>query len=305
MKTIFIGTSKFGIPALDNLKRDYSLLAVVTMPDKPVGRKKILTPPDVKIWAEKNNVKVFQPIKISEIENELKAFAPDLMVVAAYGQIIPVPILNIPKLGCINIHSSLLPKYRGASPIQTAILNNDKTTGVTIMKMDREMDHGAILSQESIVIEEPDDYTSLHEKLSNLGAELLSKTLPKYINGEIKPVEQNHSEATFVKLITRADAKIDWTKPARQILQQIKALNPEPGTWTTLDKKSVKILKAEEVKTGLIELPGKIYADGKNCLVKCGDYSLKLLQVQPEGKNPISGSDFLNGLKNLETKVLI
>lgn len=305
MKTIFIGTSEFGIPALEMLKQDFDLLAVVTMPDRPAGRKKILTPSPVKEWAIKNNVRIFQPEKISEIAKDLKTLAPDFLIVASYGQIIPNEILLTAPKDAINLHSSLLPKYRGASPIHAAILNDDKETGVTIMLMDEKMDHGPILSQAKIAISESDDYLSLHQKLANLAAETLKETLPKWLGGSIQAIPQNHEQATFVKLISRADARIDWTKPARQIIQQIKAYNPEPGTWTTLDKKSVKIIKTEEVRTGKIELPGKIYSEGRDCLVKCGDYSIKLLTVQPEGKKPISGSDFLNGLKNLETKVFV
>jgi methionyl-tRNA formyltransferase len=305
LKSIFIGTTDFGIPVLNLLKKDYNLQLVITQPDKPVGRKKILSPPPVKIWAMGNGVNFLQPEKIAETEQAIKSIAPDFMVVAAYGQIIPMYILDLPKHGSINLHSSLLPKYRGASPIQAAILNDDKETGITIMQMDEKMDHGGIIAQSKIPIEEIDDYSRLHQKLAELSAQLLSDTLPKWLDGSIKAQDQDHAQATFVRMINRNDARIDWTNQARQILQKIKALNPEPGTWTTLDNKSVKIMEAEEVHTGKIDLPGKLYAEGRDCLVKCGDYSLKLLQVQPEGKNPISGKDFLNGIKNLETKVFV
>lgn len=304
-KIIFIGTTEFGIPALELLKRDYDLKLVITQPDKPTGRKKIPTPPVTKMWALGNGVNFLQPENIAMAEQAIKDIAPDVLIVAAYGQIIPKSILDLPARGSINLHSSLLPKYRGASPIQAAILNDDKETGITIMQMDEKMDHGGIIAQSKIAIEESDDYFRLHQKLANLAAQLLETTLPKWLDGTLTAKEQDHSQATFVKMIKRDDARIDWTNPARQILQKIKALNPEPGTWTTLDKKSVKIMGAEEVRTGKIELPGKIYAEGKDCLVKCGDYSLKLLQVQPEGKNEVSGRDFLNGLKNLETKVFV
>jgi methionyl-tRNA formyltransferase len=305
MKTIFIGTTELGLPALDMLKRDHDLRLVTTQPDRPAGRKKILTPPPVKAWAMGNGVNFAQPEKIADAEEAIKAIAPDVIVVASYGQIIPRYILDLARFGSINIHPSLLPKYRGPSPIQAALLNDDKETGVSIMMMDEKMDHGPILTQTKIRVEDSDDFTALHDKLAELGAAALSEVLQKLPGGSIKPKEQDHSQATFVKLIKRDDARIDWTRPARQILQKIKALNPEPGTWTTLDKKSVKIVEVEEVRTGKIELPGKIYAEGRNCLVKCGDYSIKLLLVQPEGKNEIAGSDFLNGLKNLETKVFI
>jgi methionyl-tRNA formyltransferase len=227
------------------------------------------------------------------------------MVIASYGQIIPAIILNIPTKGCVNLHASLLPQYRGASPIQAAILNGDYKTGVTLMLMDEKMDHGPIISQISVTVPATDDYQSLHSKLSAAAAGLVEKSVPDWLAGKLQPVPQNHDAATYVKLITRKDARLDWTQPAVEILRKIRALNPEPGTWTTLDKKSVKIMGAEETKSGRIELPGKIYGDGKDCLVKCGDYSLKLKLIQPEGGKPMSGHEFLNGLKQLETKVFI
>lgn len=306
MKVIFIGTTELGIPSLDMLKEEHDLQLVITTPDRPAGRKKILTPSPVKKWAVENGVNCLQPQKISEAKETIQAIEPDAMVVASYGQIIPKTILELPKYGSVNIHPSLLPKYRGATPIPATLLNDDKETGVTLILMDEKMDHGPILASAKITVDEADNFKSLHDdKLAKLGAQLLSTTLPKLLAASLKPQIQDDSQATFVKFFTREQGRIDWTKPARQILQQIKALNPEPGTWTTLDKKSVKIMGAEEVRSGKIELTGKIYAEGRDCLVKCGDYSLRLLEVQPEGKNPISGKDFLNGLKNLETKVFI
>lgn len=304
-KIIFVGTTDFGVPALEYLKQNHDLLFVITQTDKPAGRKKILTSPAVKNWAESNGVKVLQPLKIEDEIESIKSASPDVLIVGAYGQIIPNAVLDIPSKGSLNLHTSLLPKYRGASPIQNAIMNGDKETGITIIKLDEKMDHGPIISQATIPIENSDTYPTLHAKLAVLAAKLLSEILPQWIDGKISPQEQSHAEATFVKMIKRDDARLDWTQPARSIVQKIKALNPEPGTWTTLDKKSVKILSVEEVHTGRIDLPGKIYSENKDCLVKCGDYSIKLLLVQPEGKNPISGTDYINGLKNLETKVLV
>jgi methionyl-tRNA formyltransferase len=304
-KIIFAGTTDFGIPALETMKRDFDLALVITQPDKPVGRKKIMSAPPVKLWAIENGVDVIQPEKIADAEAKIREIAPDAMVVAAYGQIIPKKVLELPKHGSINLHSSLLPKYRGASPIQNAILNDDKETGVTLMLMDEKMDHGAILAIHKVAIEETDDYSLLHGKLAEAAGILLEEALPKFFAGQVTPQEQDHTQASYVKMINRDHARIDWTKPARITMQQIKALNPEPGTWTTLDGKSIKILKAEEVRAGKIELPGKIYSDMKDCLVKCGDYSLKLMLVQLEGKNPISGTDFLNGIENSKNQFLI
>ncbi len=305
MKVIFAGTTDFGIPTLEMLKENFELKLVIAPPDKPVGKKKVLTAPAVKQWAITNGYEVIQPARIQDALTKIQEISPDVMVVAAYGQIIPLPILNLPKHGSINLHSSLLPKYRGASPIHAAILNDDKETGVTIMAMDEKLDHGPILGVAKVSINEHDNYPSLHKKLSEIAPGTLLEVLQKIQSGQIQSTPQDESQATNVKMFSREDARIDWTKPARSILQKIKAYNTEPGTWTTLDGKSVKIIAAEEAKDGRIELPGKIYQLGSDCLVKCGDYSLKLLTVQPEGKKPYSGKDFLNGLKNLETKVFV
>lgn len=303
-KVVFIGTSDFGIPTLEYLKQNHDLLFVVTPPDKPAGRKKVLTASPVKMWAQLLGIKVLQPIKIEDEFETLKNSGADVFIVGAFGQIIPQVVLDIPTKGSLNLHTSLLPKYRGASPIQNAIMNDDKETGISVIVMDEKMDHGPILAQASTKIEDFDTYPKLHAKLAVLAGKLLSETLPQWLDGKIQPQEQNHEQATFVKLIKRDDARIDWTQPARKIVQKVKALNPEPGTWTTLENKSVKILEVEEVQDGRVELAGQIFADGKNCIVKCGDYCVKLILLQPEGKNPISGSDFINGLKNFETKVL-
>jgi methionyl-tRNA formyltransferase len=304
-RVIFAGTTELGIPTLEMLKRDFDLALVITPPDRLAGRKKTPNPSPVKKWAVENNVRIEQPEKISDLEGAIKEIAPDLLVVVAYGHIIPKNILDIPKKGSINFHPSLLPKYRGPSPIKTAIMNDEKETGVTIMVMDEKMDHGPLLSLVKMQVDESDNHDQILQKLAGLGADTLKDVLPKWMVGEIKPEEQDHDKATFSKMIRRDDARIDWTQSSRSILQKIKALNPEPGTWTTLDGKSVKIMGAEEHKNTKIELPGQIYAEGRDCFVKCGDYSLKLTLVQPEGKNPVSGQDFLNGLKNLETKVLV
>lgn len=302
MKIVFIGTTEFGIPSLERLKQEHEIALVVTQPDKPAGRKKIMTSPPVKLWADLHNLPVIQPAKIREILEDIKKISPDLIITASYGKIIPEDILNIPKHKSINIHPSLLPKFRGPSPIQSAILEDEKVTGITIMLMDKEMDHGPILAQENTKIDDADNFQTLHDKLAHQSAELLAKTITSLET--IVPQEQNHDSATFTKFFAREDGKIDWTEPASKIVQQINALNPEPGTWTTLDNKSVKILSAEETSDNLVDLPGKIYSENKSCMVKAGDYSVMLLMVQPEGKKPMTGQDFINGIKNIETKIL-
>ncbi len=291
MKIIFAGTSEFGIPTLEKLKKNYELVLVITQPDKPAGRKQIMTASPIKLWAEKNNIPLEQPEKLSSIPD------CDLLLVAAYGQIIPKQVLDTPKFGSINIHGSLLPKYRGASPIQYTLLNGDKEAGITLIKMDEKMDHGPILSKERLAVSDTDTFQVLYKKLADVAADLATKTLPDWFAGKIKPAEQVHSIATYTKLLTREDAKLDWSQPARVIDQKIRALNPEPGTWTKLDDKIVKILSAKILQEPKIELPGKIYNHAGDMAVKAIDGSLIILQLQPEGKNPMSGRDFLNGLK--------
>jgi methionyl-tRNA formyltransferase len=304
-KIIFVGTTEFGIPTLEKLKTLFEIPLIITQPDRPTGRKQTLTPPPIKLWAQKNNIQVSQPEKISDVKSNIKELTPDILLVAAYGQIIPAEILNIAKMGSVNIHGSVLPKYRGPTPIQTAILNNDKDTGITLLKMDEKIDHGPIITAVHIPIRENENFITLYSRLAELSADLCIKSLPDYIDGKLIPREQNHSAATFTKLIAKDDGRIKWTNSAQMIHQQVLALNPEPGTWTRLEEKSVKILKTELLIENKIELAGKLYRSGENLAVKCADFSLKLIEVQPEGKKPMPGSDFLNGLKNLETKIFV
>lgn len=269
MKIIFMGTPEFSATILTALlNSDYEIAAVITNPDAPVGRKQILTPSPVKVVAEKNKIPIIQPEKMRD-------FNVDLAIVAAYGKIIPKHILDIPRYGTINVHPSLLPKYRGASPIQNAILNGDKKTSVTIMKLDKEMDHGPILAQEEFPIADSDTYESLSQKLAMMGAELLTKTIPDYVSGKIKPVEQKHAEATYTKIIKKEDGKIDWSKSAAEIERMIRAFYPWPTAWTTWNSKVLKILEAE---------------------VRNEKLAIKKLQL--EGGKILSIKEFLNGHKD-------
>jgi len=211
MKIIFMGTPEFGAIILEGLiKANYKLVLVITAPDKPVGRKQILTPSPVKVVAQKYKIPILQPEKIQEAIAEIRATSPGLVIVAAYGQILPKEILDIPKYGCLNFHPSLLPKYRGPSPIQYAILNGEKKTGVTIMLMNEKMDHGPILAQSALIVEEDETGQSLHNKLANLGARLLMETIPKWQKGMIKPQPQDEKKVTFTKILSREDGKINW-----------------------------------------------------------------------------------------------
>ncbi len=304
-KIIFAGTTEFGIPTLEQLKKNYELVLVITQPAKPTGRNQQLTSPPVKVWAQKNNIPVEQPEKINDLRLRIKDLKPDLLLVAAYGQIIPKEILDLPKFGSINIHGSVLPKYRGASPIQATLANGDKSVGISLLKMDEQMDHGPVIAIQTMAVDNDDNFLTLYKKLSVLSADLVLKILPDYFGGKIQPQPQNHSQATFTKLLTRQDGKIDWAKPALEIRNKIRAYNPEPGTWTTLGGKIVKILETEIFNDHKIELPGKLYVANDDLAVKCVDYSLLLKKVKPEGKNEMTGKDFLNGLKSLNDKLFL
>ncbi len=308
-KIIFFGTSDFAVPALEALvKEGYEIIAVVTNPDEPTGRKKIPTPPPVKVAVEKLNLSIWQPqnLKIESlnlIENwKLEIGNCDLGVVAAYGKIIPAEIINLPRLGIINIHPSLLPKYRGPTPIQTTILNGEKETGVTIIKIDEEVDHGNIISKSQISISNGDNYKTLEDKLAELGAELLVKILPDYLAGKIELQSQDHSQATFTRKFTREDARISWAKTAEEIDRQIRALNPEPGVWTTWNGRVIKILEA-----GAIDGNGQIgQISQENGKIKVGTAKgfIVLKTVQLEGKKPAPAEDFARGNKDFIGSVL-
>ncbi|MFC1595175.1 methionyl-tRNA formyltransferase [Patescibacteria group bacterium] len=278
---IFFGTPEFAVPTLKALiNNGYKPIAVVTAPDKPVGRKQIITPPPVKILAEKHSIKIIQNGEIPRA---------DLGIIAAYGKIIPKSIIDSFPKGIINIHPSLLPKHRGASPIQTAILNNDSETGVTLMLTDEKMDHGPILAQSKIQVTNDKMFTELHNELAKLGAELLIETLPKWLNKEIKPIEQNHSKATYTKILKKEDGKIDKNKSCDAILRQIKAYEKWPTSWTIFKTKNkdirIKILKAKK---------GGEKNDELTIVVKDG--FLIIEELQPEGKKPMTARDFLNGI---------
>ncbi len=274
MKIIFMGTPKFGAIILKELcNANLKPELVITTPDKPVGRKQLLTPSSVKEVAQKYKISILQPEKIENCKLEIKNYQPELIIVAAYGKILPEEILEIPKYGCLNVHPSLLPKYRGSSPIQSAILKGEKTTGITIMLMDKEMDHGPIISSSKFKIQILNlTYKELHNKLAESAAKLLIKIIPKWIKEEIKSKPQNHSKATYTKILKKQDGKIDWQKPIEYIERQTRALNPWPSTYTIYNGKILKILKIELLKNKLI-----------------------IKEVQLDGKKPMSFKDFLRG----------
>ncbi len=248
-KIVFMGTPDFSVPILRKLIEDgYDVIGVVTQPDRPVGRKKVLTPPPVKVEAMKFGIPVFQPEKIREKDELTKILAlkPDLIVTAAFGQILPNELLAAPQHGCINVHASLLPELRGGAPIHYAIMQGKKKTGITIMYMVEKLDAGDILTSVEVPITEEDNVGTMHVKLSEAGAILLSKTLPLLLEGKLTAIPQNEENATFAPTIKRAQEKIDWTKTGEEIYNHIRALNPWPVAFTILDGQVLKIWRAEK-----------------------------------------------------------
>ncbi len=301
MKIIFIGTPEFGVIILEELiKANFKPVLVVTAPDKPVGRKKITTPPPVKTSAQKYKIPIVQPEKICDSQSEISNLKPDLIVVAAYGQILPKEILEIPEYGCLNVHPSLLPRWRGSSPIQYTILNGDKETGVTIILMTEKVDQGDIIAISKFQITNPRiTYLKLHNILAGKGANLLLEVIPKWIKGKIKPFPQDETKATYTKILKKEDGKIDWKKPAEYIERQIRAFQPWPGAFTFLKLKNLKILDADvlkQTKNGPFGPPGKTYlAPNDKIAAQTGKDFLIIEKLQLEGKKPMSSEEFLRG----------
>lgn len=293
-----MGTPDFSTKVLEMLIAEEDVIAVVTQPDRPVGRKRVMTPPPVKEVALENGIEVYQPEKISQSDDlqTLIDMEPDLIVTAAFGQILPKSLLDAPKLGAINVHASLLPKYRGGAPIHQAIIDGEKETGVTIMYMAPKLDAGDIISQQAIEIEPNDNVESMHDKLSFLGADLLKKTLPEIINGTNDRIEQDDSKATFASNISREDERIDWTQSAQQIYNHIRGLSPWPVAYTKLDDTNMKLYAAriEEGKNGN---PGEILETTKKAIIvgTGSDDAIALTEIQLSGKKRMPTANFLSG----------
>ncbi|QBK25586.1 methionyl-tRNA formyltransferase [Ureibacillus thermophilus] len=299
-KIVFMGTPDFSVPILRMLHEEgYEILAVVTQPDRPVGRKRVLTPPPVKEEALRLGLKVLQPEKLkgSEELEEILRLNPDLVVTAAFGQILPKELLDAPRLGCINVHASLLPKYRGGAPIHQAIMDGEEKTGVTIMYMAEKLDAGDIISQREIPIEEMDHTGILFEKLSLLGRDLLKDTLPSIIAGTNARIPQDESKATFAHNITREQERIDWSKSAREIYNQVRGLHPWPVAYTTYKGENMKIWWAKIGDSNAKGQPGEVVKIAKNYFeVATGEGTLAILELQPAGKKRMSAEDFLRGV---------
>ncbi|MDP4010351.1 MAG: methionyl-tRNA formyltransferase [Candidatus Spechtbacteria bacterium] len=295
-KIVFLGTPKFAKIILEKLILSrHKPVLVITSPDKPVGRKQKLTPSPVKVLAERKKIPVLQPEKLDEeFINKLRGNSYDLFVTAAYGKLLPKKLLDIPKHGTLNVHPSLLPKWRGSSPVQYSILNGDKETGSTIMLLDEKLDHGPILAQESLEIKKSNTAPILSNKLAKHGAELLTRTIPKWLNGKIEPKEQDHGAATYTKMLTRSDGKIDWTMPAGSLERKLMALTPWPGLFTFWNDKRLKILSFD-IKNKRSSQPGKVIRENRSLAVETGRGIILIKKIQLEGEKPKSSTEFMRG----------
>ncbi|MGD6962906.1 methionyl-tRNA formyltransferase [Fictibacillus phosphorivorans] len=298
MKVLFMGTPDFSVPVLRQLVEDgYNVVGVVTQPDKPVGRKKEIKQTPVKEEALKHGISVYQPIKLREDYEDIIALQPDLIVTAAYGQILPKAILETPQHGCINVHASLLPKYRGGAPIHKSIMDGNAKTGITIMYMVEKLDAGDILTQVEVEIEENDHVGSMHDKLSAAGAKLLSETIPQLVEGKLTPVPQVAEEVTFAWNITRDQEKIDWTLSGEEIYNHIRGLHPWPVAYTYLNGQPLKIWWGEKKETSTDGVPGTVIGvHEKGLQVATGNKtSIIITDLQPSGKKRMLASDYLKG----------
>jgi methionyl-tRNA formyltransferase len=297
MKIVYMGTPAFAVPPFQALvTAGHDVVGAVTRIDKPAGRGKVLTPPAVKVAADQAGVTVLQPKRVRTPESvaAIREMEPDVIVVAAYGQILPPEILTLPKYGCVNIHASLLPAYRGAAPINWAIINGEARTGITIMQMDEGMDTGGILAQESIPIGPNDTAGDLMAKLSEMGSWLIVDILARLESGGLAAIPQDNSKATTAPLLRKEDGQVDWTMSAKKIHDRVRGLSPWPGAHSWLDNKLVKILRTEAVE-GAGE-PGVLSKSGKDSLaVGTGSGLLRIVTIQLEGKKPMSMPEFLRG----------
>lgn len=310
MNIVFMGTPDFAVPSLHMLLEEgYNIAAVVTQPDRPKGRKRVMTPPPVKELAESRGLPVLQPAKMRSPEAiaEIAALRPDLIITAAYGQILPKAVLELPRLGCINVHGSLLPKYRGGAPIQRCIMNGEKKTGVTIMYMAEGLDTGDMISRVEVEITDEDTSGTLFEKLSLAGADLLRRTLPRLIAGEITAEPQNDAEATYAPNLTREDERIDWNRSSWETYNQVRGLVPWSGAFTHWNGEVFKVWacrKPERTAEGGAA-PGTVLTVGESGIeVKTGDGSLWLTKVQPAGKKAMDVSEFARGSKLTKGTIL-
>lgn len=303
LRVVFMGTPDFAVPCLSRILDDgFTVPAVFTQPDKPVGRHQTLTPPPVKLLALEKGIPVHQPTKLRDgtALKLLEKLEPDLIVVVAYGRILPREILDCPRLGCINVHGSILPKYRGAAPIQWTVLNGDETAGVTTMFMAEELDAGDIIMTMTTPVGEDETSGELYDRLAPLGAKCLSRTLAKFAMGErVKGTPQPAEGVTLAPMLDKSMAKLDFSQPAQRVHNLIRGMNPWPSAWTTARGKRLKVhLSQVAEKTGRLGEPGEVLTrPGEPFTVACGEGSVTLLEVQLEGKKLMPGPAYLAGAR--------
>lgn len=295
MKIVFMGTPDFAVACLKGLvDAKHDICAVFTQPDKPRGRKMVMTPPDVKVYAQELDIPVYQPttLKDGKALEIIESYAPDVIVVAAYGKILPKSIIDYPKYGCINVHGSILPKYRGAAPIQWSVINGDKETGVTTMQMNEGLDTGDMLLIEKTPISIDDTASSVFDRLATIGGELIVKTLDKAQKGELTPVEQNDADSSYAPMLDKAISEIDWSKDAFTVHNLIRGLYSWPIAQTVFNGKKLKVYKS-----ALSELSGKVgeVVSISPLTIACGDKSVEILELQLEGKKRMDYKSFLLG----------
>ena len=310
MRIVFMGTPDFAVPSLEQLMLNgYDVVAVYTQPDRVAGRGQALAASPVKIAALEKGLSVVQPesLKLPEAVKQLAGFRPDAIVVSAFGQILPESVLTIPAHGALNIHPSLLPKFRGASPVASAILYGDNFAGVSVMLLDKGMDTGPVLARAQISISPRDTTGSLTRKLAVVGAQLLLEVLPRWVKGELTPQPQDEVQATYTKRFEKEDGEIDWTLPAVELGRRVRALNPWPGCYTRWQGKQLKIIEAVPVPTEKNVDTGRVVVLGKGEAafgVGTGAGVLGILQVQLEGKRAVTAAEFLRGQKEFAGTVL-
>lgn len=308
MRVIFMGTPDFAVGTLEAvIAAGHEVVLAVTQPDKPKGRGKSMQAPPVKECAVAHKIPVYQPVRIREAEciAYLKEFQPDIMIVAAFGQILPKEILEMPKYGCVNVHASLLPKYRGAAPIQWAVINGDAVSGVTTMRMDAGLDTGDMIEKAEVVLAEDETGGSLFDRLAEVGAKLCVHTIQAIEDGTAVYTKQNEAEATHVGMIKKQMGNIDWMQPAVTIERLIRGLNPWPSAYTKLNGKTLKIWRAAVEAGGDAKDAGKVVtANKKELKIQTGDGILSLLEVQLEGKKRMDIEAFLRGYEVMEQTIL-
>ena len=301
LNLLFMGTPEISAYVFEQMILDgYHFVGLVAQPDHPVGRKGIIEKVPTKVIAEKYDIPVFQPIKIRKDFSFMDNLKVDLVITLAYGQIVPQGFLDIPRFGCLNLHGSLLPKLRGASPVQTALINNEKVTGVTLMEMVAAMDAGRMYGKKEVVIEEDDNATSLFKKISEAAKDLVLELLPKYINGELEGVPQDEEQVTFCSLIKPEQEKLDLSKDILEVYGYIRGLSDEPGAYLYLDNQKLKIFKAK-IANDLVnaEVGTIVQADKRGLLLQCKNGQLAILELQKEGKKRMDYKAFINGNQNL------